>query len=108
MTPAERLSALAASKRESEAFRADYDACKESLAAEGWTREAFEELAEILKVDLADGPGVERPFPMTLDERRACWRGWFREKIAKNPVAGINARMRDSIATEEKACQVKK
>lgn len=96
----DRLRAANEKKNESEAFRADYAAYRETLSPED-----AEELAEILRVDLAEGPGVERPFPMTLEERRACWRDWFKGKLTKNTAAGINGRIRSAIATKDAASQ---
>lgn len=100
MTAAEKVAAMAARKRESDEFRALYDAYKELI-----TQEEAEELAEILRVDLAEGPGVERPFPMTLEERRACWRDWFKGKLTKNTAAGVNGRIRAALSTENAGSQ---
>ena len=94
MSTVDQLRALSAKKADSESFKAAYGLCKDELRAMGWTDEHMAELAEILAVDLAEGPGVERPFPMTLEERRACWRNWFAFYIIHTDgVAGIQQRI---------------
>ena len=88
-----------AMKHDSEAFRAAYNLCKEALITNGWSQEEISELSGILKVDLSEGPGIERPFPMTLEERRESWKKWFCEK---NKAIGINERIRAEIVLEKK------
>lgn len=79
---------------EIEEMRQLFGAAREALERDGWTPEEIAEMSRMVGEDLKDeaGPGAERPFPMTFEERRECWRNWFAGKIG--PAAGINQRMR--------------
>ena len=90
----DRLRSESVRRTESDSFRSAYDLCKEALITNGWSQEEISELSGILKVDLSEGPGIERPFPMKLEERRASWKQWFCEK---NKAIGINERIRAGI-----------
>jgi len=103
MSAGDTFRAMAAQKADSDAYRDEYDACKLALIEQGWTAEELAELAGILLIDLADGPGVERPFPLAKDERRALWRNWFKEKVTAAGAAGINQRIRQEQQAEKRA-----
>ncbi len=103
MNAAEKMAAMRDKEAESEAYRNDYDACKLALIDQGWTADELAELQGILLIDLADGPGVERPFPLAKDERRALWWNWFKEKVTPAGAAGINQRIRASQAEKKAA-----
>ena len=95
----DRLRSESARRTESDSFHSAYDLCKEALITNGWSQEEISELSGILKVDLSEGPGIERPFSMTLEERRAGWKQWFCEK---NGAIGINERIRAGIDLAKK------
>lgn len=99
LSSGDRLRALSAKKAESDAFRQQYDDCKAALVEQGWTADAIEELQAVLLLDLAEGAGVERDFPMPLAERRECWANWFKSKVAES-VSGVNQRIRQGNAAD--------
>ena len=99
MSAGDQIREMSARKLESDSFRSAYDLCKEALITNGWSQEEISELSGILKVDLSEGPGIERPFPMKLEERRASWKQWFCEK---KKAIGINERIRAEIVLEKK------
>ena len=73
-----RVRAMRDEQARRDALKQQYEACKRSLVESfGWSEDDIRELQEVLKIDLAAGPGVERPFPMSLEERRECWLKWF-------------------------------
>jgi hypothetical protein len=98
MTAEERLRALSERKADSERFRAAYALCKESLVEQGWSESDLADLYAVLAADLAEGPGVERPFVLTLDERRSAWRAWFAFHVLAGRSSGVQERIRAAIA----------
>lgn len=102
MSSGDRLRALSAKKADSDYFRQQYEDCKLALVEQGFTTQEIEELQDLLKIDLAEGPGVARDFSMTLAERRECWANWFKEKVTGSRSAGINRRIRQQNAMDRK------
>lgn len=96
----EMVRAMAASKASGDALKAAYALCKAEFIQQGWLAEELEELSQILKVDLGEGPGVERPFRIAQAERRALWMNWFLEKTLPDWSAEVTARIRAEIAEE--------
>lgn len=103
MSAADRVKAMAGKKRESDSFRLMYEICKEVLLDEGWSEEDLKELHDSLMLDMGSGPGADRPFPMTGEERRECWKNWMAEKIGTSANAkGVTERIRASIQQKQK------
>lgn len=47
----------------------------------GWPSDEIAEMDGIIKADVAEGPGAERPFAFPRQERLDCWANWL--KVAR-------------------------
>lgn len=98
MSAVERMSKFADSAKEIQSIRENYKLFKDRCREDGWSNRDITEMDECIRLDFADGPGMEREFQMTKAERIQCWKEWLVGRL--NIPAGVNERIRQSI--EEK------
>lgn len=78
----QRLAAAKAKADTTDSLRSLYRRTRAFLRdSMNWTDEEIAELDDVIRIDFADGPGVERPFAMDKEERIECWRGWCNAKL---------------------------
>jgi hypothetical protein len=102
MSALAKLAEMKAKATGLDAVRADYKAFRAMRLAEGWSDRDITEFDEMIRIDFADGAGVQRPFETSKAMRIELWGAYFAEQII-TPATGINERIRASIAEERKA-----